>query len=376
MYRGDVHLLTRDPPLTRAEAASETAAFTINGRFYAQPVTGVQRYAREIVTELDGLLSRQGTRARMILPPAAAPPPVLAAIRPRRAGGAAGHLWEQAVLPFRLQAPLLNLCNTGPLSMRRQVVCMHDTNVFDEPESYSPAFRALYRVLLPGLVKRGAVITSVSHFSARQLAQRLGIAPQAITIMYNGREHVFRWNAAASGLPARLSGIRPFVLLLGSRARHKNAAFILRQAEALDALGIDLIVAGGSAAIFSRTESVRASNIRGLGFVTDDDLAWLYAHALCLAFPSRSEGFGLPLLEAMTLGCPVVASDQSCLPEICGEAGLLAGPDDAPAWQTHFRNLIASPDLRADLRGRGLERAKAFSWRDSAQGYLDLLRRL
>ena len=208
------------------------------------------------------------------------------------------------------------------------------------------------------------------------LAQRLGIAPQAITIMYNGREHVFRWNAAASGLPARLSGIRPFVLLLGSRARHKNAAFILRQAEALDALGIDLIVAGGSATIFSRTESVRASNIRGLGFVTDDDLAWLYAHALCLAFPSRSEGFGLPLLEAMTLGCPVVASDQSCLPEICGEAALLAGPDDAPAWQAHFRNLIASPDLRADLRGRGLERAKAFSWRDSAQGYLDLLRRL
>lgn len=375
MYSGDVHPVTREPLLTYPRAPSPVATFAINGRFYAQPVTGVQRYAREVVSEIDHLLSHQGAQAQMILPPTVAPP-AFAAIQPSCAGGASGHLWEQAILPIRAERPLLNLCNTGPLAARWQIVCMHDTNVFDEPGSYSPAFRALYRVLLPGLVRRGAVVTSVSRFSARQLARRLGIAPQAITVMYNGREHVFRWNAAASGLPARLSGLRPFALLLGSRARHKNAAFILRQAEALDALGIDLVVAGGSAAIFSRTETVSARNIHGLGFVTDDDLAWLYAHALCLAFPSRSEGFGVPLLEAMTLGCPVIASDQSCLPEICGGAALLANPDDAPAWQAHFRNLVASPELRADLRGRGLERAKAFSWREAAQGYLDLLRRL
>jgi glycosyltransferase involved in cell wall biosynthesis len=355
---------------------SSIATFSINGRFYGQPITGVQRYAREIVSQIDGLLSHRGARALMILPPATDAPPALASIEPRRAGGASGHLWEQTILPVRSKAPLLNLCNTGPLSTRRQVVCMHDTNVFDAPGSYSPAFRALYRVLLPSLVRRGAVVTSVSRFAARQLAHRLGLAPQAITVMYNGREHVYRWNAAASGLPLRLRGIRPFVLLLGSRARHKNATFILRQADVLDALGIDLVVAGGAAAIFSRTEAVQASNIHRLGFVTDDDLAWLYAHALCLAFPSRSEGFGLPILEAMTLGCPVVASDQSCMPEICGDAALLTNPDDASAWQTHFRSLAASLNLRADLRGRGLERARAFSWRDSAEGYLDLLSRL
>lgn len=375
MYYADTHHFTRDPPLRRS-AAPPAVTFAINGRFYAQAVTGVQRYAREVVSVLDGLLGDQGGRAQLILPAAATALPPLAAIRTCHARGASGHLWEQAVLPMRVDAPLLNLCNTGPLSVRRQIVCMHDTNVFDAPGSYSPTFRALYRVLLPSLVKRGAMITSVSHFSARQLAQRLGIPPRAIKVMYNGREHVFRWNAAGSGLPARLHGIRPFVLLLGSRARHKNAAFILRQADALDAQGIDLVVAGGSAAIFSRTEAVRARNIHGLGFVTDDDLAWLYAHALCLAFPSRSEGFGIPVLEAMTLGCPVIASDQSCLPEICGDAALLAGPDDAPKWQAHVRSLLASPALRAELRGRGLERAKAFSWRDSAEGYLDLLRSL
>lgn len=373
MYYADAPHFTRGPPLRRP-GVSPALAFAINGRFYAQPVTGVQRYAREIVSVLDGLLDDRAARVRLILPPAATTVPALSAIRTCHAEGASGHLWEQAILPLRTDAPLLNLCNTGPVSLRRQIVCMHDTNVFDAPGSYSPTFRALYRVLLPSLVKRGAMITSVSHFSAGQLAQRLGIAPRAITVMHNGHEHVYRWSAARSDLPACLDGIRPFVLLLGSRARHKNAAFILRQAAALDALGIDLVVAGGSAAIFSPTESVRASNIHGLGFVTDDDLAWLYAHALCLAFPSRSEGFGLPVLEAMALGCPVVASDQSCLPEICGAAALLAGPDDAPTWQAHFRNLVTSPALRADLRGRGLERAKAFSWHNAAQGYLALLR--
>lgn len=351
-------------------------AFAINGRFFSQSVTGVQRYAREIVSQIDGLLHETGARAQLLLPPAVTTTPVLTSIEPRRLGNVSGHLWEQIALPARVHVPLLNLCNTGPLSESRQIVCMHDTNVFDAAGSYNPAFRALYRLLLPGLVRRAAVITSVSHFSARKLAQRLGLAPQSIAIMYNGHEHVFRWNAAASSLAERLSGIRPFVLLLGSRARHKNAEFILRQAETLDAMGVDLVVAGGSAAIFAGTELVDARNIHRLGFVKDDDLAWLYTHALCLAFPSRSEGFGLPLVEAMTLGCPVIASNQSCIPEICADAALLADPDDAPAWQAHFRNLIASPQLRADLRGRGLERARVFSWHDSAQAYLDLLSRM
>ena len=81
---------------------------------------------------------------------------------------------------------------------------------------------------------------------------------------------------------------------------------------------------------------VNAPNIHRLGFVTDDDLAWLYAHAMCLAFPSLSEGFGIPLVEAMALGCPIISSNRSCLPEICGDAALLADPDDANSMACTF----------------------------------------
>ncbi len=347
--------------------------FTINGRFYVQAVTGVQRYARETVCEIDRRLKNRHERARLVVPAMVAQAPSFAAIDTVKVAGTSGHRWEQVVLPFQSELPLLNLCNTAPLAIQRQIVCMHDTNVFDAPASYSFAFRAAYRALLPILARRAMKITSVSQFSARRLAQHIGVDSRLVEVIYNGHEHVFRWNASASKLGGRLLGLRPFVLLLGSRAQHKNAAFILRQADALDVLGIDLVVAGGSADIFAHMKVVEAPNIHQLGFVTDDDLAWLYGHALCLAFPSRSEGFGLPLVEAMALGCPIVSSNQSCMPEICGDATLLADPDDAPAWQAHFRNLLTSADLRADLAARGRERAKIFSWHRAADTYLDLL---
>lgn len=356
-----------------APPAQEARSFTINGRFLSQVTTGVQRYAKGIVLALDTRLTGVPGRRTLLLPPNAATAPDLGAIGLRIAAGARGHLWEQAILPLRADETILNLCNTGPILAKRQIVCMHDANIFTERDSYSAGFRAFYRFLLPQLAKRGARITSVSHFSTRRLATYLSIDPGDIEVVYNGHEHVFDWNASASRFHGQIEHIRPFVLLLGSQARHKNVNFILKQASSLDALGLDLVVVGGSAPIFTAVDLIRAENIHWLGFVSDDDLACLYRHALCIAFPSRSEGFGLPIVEAMALGCPVVASDQSCLPEICGGAALQGGPDDPRAWTVHFTNLARSAALRAELREKGLERVKAFSWAASAQQYLDLV---
>ena len=365
-----------DDSVSSRDRASHLASFVINGRFYGQVVTGVQRYAREITRQVDLILARDNRRCRMLVPAGVQPHEVFTSIDVEPSGPLSGHLWEQVVLPMRAGAPILNLGNTGPALAASQVVCLHDANVFVRPDSYSTSFRLAYRVLLPLLARRAAHVTSVSQAAARQLASVLPISARDIAILPNGHEHVFRWNPAASKLATAFEHRRPFVLLIGSRARHKNAALILNQADNLDRLGLDLVVAGGGAGIFSTTEAVSGSNVRSLGSVTDDDLAFLYQNALCLVFPSWTEGFGLPIVEAMALGCPVVSSDRACMPEVCGDAALLAAPDDGRAFLDHIAALAHSAALRDDLQGRGREQVKQFSWTRSADGYLNLIGRL
>jgi glycosyltransferase involved in cell wall biosynthesis len=116
-----------------------------------------------------------------------------------------------------------------------------------------------------------------------------------------------------------------------------------------------------------------ASNIRWLGRLSDDELAGLLRQSLCLAFPSFTEGFGLPALEAMTIGCPVVVADRTSLPEICGDAALYAAPDDPQGWLSAFARLQQYPWLHQQLVARGRDRARQFSWLRSAELYLELM---
>ena len=352
-------------------AGAAEDAFAINGRFFSQPTTGVQRYAREVVAAIDGLLSAAGRHGTVLAPYGGEIPP-MRAIDVRRAGPAGGHLWEQAVLPSRWRGPLLNLCNTAPVVRSRQVVCIHDANVFRMPESYGRSFRTLYRTLQPLLARRASRIATVSRDSARQLASHLPIRAEDVAVLPNGHEHALRWDAAAATVFDGRPQERPFVLLLGSRARHKNAALILGLAGAFDDLGLDLLVAGGGAGIFAADRLGDGPNVRWLGKVSDDDLALLFSRALCLAFPSFTEGFGLPILEAMALGCPVISSDRASMPEVCGDAALMASPDDPAAWLAHVTSLAGSPSLRQDLGDRGRRQAGRFRWAETAQGYLDL----
>lgn len=347
-------------------------AFAINGRFFGQPTTGVQRYAREVVAALDGLLSASGRSGTVLAPHGEGDIPAMRAIRVRRAGPAGGHIWEQAVLPARWRGPLLNLCNTAPVVRSEQVVCIHDANVFRMPDSYSRSFRTLYRTLQPMLARRSSRIATVSRDAARQLAQHLTVKAAAVAVLPNGHEHALRWKRDAATVFDATPQERPFVLLLGSRARHKNAALMLGLAGALDAMGLDLLVAGSRASIFAADRHVEAANVRWLGGVSDDDLALLFSRALCLTFPSFTEGFGLPILEAMALGCPVISSDRASMPEVCGDAALMAAPDDPEAWRAQVALLAASETLREELRGRGRLQAAKYSWTATARGYLDL----
>ena len=338
-----------------------------------QRVTGVQRYAREIVGAIDTLLDERGLGATMYVPSRSVSTPSYNAIMSGWSGFGAGHAWEQLMLPIVTDAPLLNLCNTAPLIRHRQCVCIHDANVFTMPESYGSAFRLAYRALLPLITRQSAILTTVSDSSARDLRRVLPIGARPIAVLPNGHEHVFRWSAARSTLFDDRRAHRPYVLLLGSNAAHKNLGLVLKLAEELDRLGLDIRVTGAASAIFAESSIAKAKNVIEVGYVDDDDLAALLSRALCLAFPSFTEGFGIPLVEAMALGCPVVSSDRASMPEVCGDAALLASPDDPQLWFSHIKSLMDSADIRQQCIERGSIQVQKFSWRSSAQLYINIM---
>jgi glycosyltransferase involved in cell wall biosynthesis len=356
--------------------------WAINGRFVTQRMTGVQRYAWEIAVSLDSILSEGGDLARrlgfrLVLPPGADVRPALSQIdvRPTRFGS--GHVWDQFVLPWYSNSGVLSLGNFGPITARNHIVCIHDANTFIEPESYSRAFGLAYRTLLPLIGKRASRVATVSQFSADMLAKYGVCRREKIFIAPNGHEHALRWDARRAEIPLLKTLKRPYILLLGSSAKHKNVHVVLEQAPGLDAAGIDIVVVGAASSIFSADATdYQRSNVHRAGYVGDDDLAALYEGALCLAFPSKTEGFGIPPLEAMARGCPVISSNAASLVEVGGDAVAYVDSDHGAGWRDAIIGLAANPGLRGTMAEQGRKRAALFSWRRSAQLYLDEILRI
>jgi glycosyltransferase involved in cell wall biosynthesis len=353
--------------------------WSINGRFVTQSITGVQRYAQWIVWALDHLLCEGHPLVRelelqLLVPPDSTAHLGLRAIRIKSVGSVNGHLWEQVVLPRHARGGLLSLCNTGPIIARKHIVCIHDLNTRSFPSSYSVRFRALYRLLQPVLGRRAAQIATVSQYSADEIA-RYSVCPHdRIIVIPNGHEHTKRWTARHCAATRAAAGPSTIVIV-GNTAPHKNVRLILDLAGRLDRAGLRIAVVGlGDCRVFSAGAAAPAAhNIAWLGRLSDSELAALLGHCLCLAFPSFVEGFGLPPLEAMALGCPVVASDRASLPDVCGTAALYASPNDPDAWLEQFVRLRQDQELRTRMIAQGRARASMFSWIRSAELYLQAM---
>jgi glycosyltransferase involved in cell wall biosynthesis len=356
--------------------------WTINGRFLTQRTTGVQRYGREIVSAIDALISEnhpltEGLRVRLLIPGSySGELPSFRSIQIHRVGWLKGHLWEQVELAAHARGGLLSLCNTGPLGRLKQIVCIHDLNPLLFPASYSRSFRLGYSLLLPTLGRLVARVATVSAFSAQVLVDHRMTGGCAPIVAYNGHEHVNRWHPHEAHPSTTIPNT---ILVLGSLARHKNVSLVLDLAPRLAVHGIEIAVVGArDRRVFSEAGAVSETQagVRWLGRLTDDELADTMQSALCLAFPSLMEGFGLPPLEAMALGCPVVVSNRASLPEVCGDAALYASPTAPDDWLSCFVALRTDPQLRQDLIARGRARAAEFSWTQAASVYLDALAQL
>jgi glycosyltransferase involved in cell wall biosynthesis len=350
------------------------SGLVLNGRFLGQPVTGVQRMAREVMCAADALAAEGAWPATRVLAPPGAVLPACAALHAATVGRRSGQLWEQLDLPPALGHDwLLSLGNTAPLAARsRQTVVIHDAGAFDTPESYGFAFRTWYRVLHRALARLGARIVTVSAFSRDRLARRLGLDPGRISVMPEGAEHILRAPADTSVLER--NGLVPgrYVLAVGTGAAHKNLRAVSAAAAMLQARGLALAVAGrADPAVFRGAGG--ATGATALGRVSDAALRALYENAAALLFPSRYEGFGLPPVEAMACGCPVVAGRAGAVPETVGDAALLFDPEAPESLVESVMRLLDQPELAEDLRARGRARATRFTWRAAAEALRDTL---
>ena len=344
----------------------------INGRYLAASPSGVQRVASALLQAVDrGIAPSDAERWRLLRPPSARPEQ-LDSIAQSQVGRRGGQLWEQLELPLAAKGQgLLNLCNTAPILHPRNVVMIHDAQVFTSPASYSRVFVAWYRRLLPTIGRRAARVLTVSEFSKRQLAE-FGVAKEEnILVVPNGGDHLGHILPDDAKVIEHGLDRSPYVLALSSLQAHKNIRVLLDAVPALRSLNVKLVLAGrADAHAFAQAGLNVAEEVVFTGPVSDRELLGLMRHALAFALPSLTEGFGLPALEAMNCQCPVIAAPAGALPEVCGEAVLYADLNQAEAWADAVRRLVEDGELRARLSATGEARARLFTWERSAKQLL------
>ena len=287
---------------------------------------------------------------------------------------ARAHVWEQFESPSlavrhgcRLLHHPMTTCPAWQNGLA-QVVTLHDLNFLLHPEWYSRAFRLVYAYCaLPGLRRCRSVVT-ISEYVRKQTSEVLHIPDARLHMIYNGVK------------PMHASSPRSgnYLFAAGSLQPHKNLARLIRAFQLVrpNYPDLELLVAGRPQPRFNSDHDlarlISSPGVRLAGYLTDDELANAYAGARAFCFPSLEEGFGLPLLEAMTLGCPVLTSNVSCLPEIAGPATQV-DPLSVDSMVAALRQLLElSPSAREDIVLRGRTWAKGFSWNSAASKYLNL----
>lgn len=335
-----------------------------NTRNLGAKLTGVQRYTSAVLEHLPLPIDR---------------------IEPSRPlPGMTGHAWEQLVLPWQLRGRLLwSPSTSGPLTVDKQVISLMDMSIFDHPEWFSGAYVRWYRYLMPQLVGRSRAVITISEFSKRRILHHFPHAQGKVHVTPLGFDDRFRPREPGEVSP-RLADLQlppgPYLLCLGSVTARKNVSQILK-AWALAAHRLPgspwLVFVGDrpDARIFGDHQlQAIPERVFFTGHVADRYLPYLYAGAVASVYVSLYEGFGLPPLESMASGTPVVASETTAMPEVVGDAAALVDPTSAEAISIAIEKLVTDTAHRDALRQQGLRRAAGFSWRRTAALTADILR--
>jgi glycosyltransferase involved in cell wall biosynthesis len=378
----------------QAEARSRPGPLLhINGRFLTQPVTGVQRYAECLLRALDEgwrlAPPRHLAGAVLWVPPATKASALTGwrYLQVRRGGPrwSHAHVWEQTVLPWLAREGwLLSLAGSAPwLGMARQMLTMHDAAVFENAAVYSSAFVGWYRALFAHASRHAGAVNTVSQDAGQRLRVHLPGVTDKLRVIPNGGDHLL--SVPADGSVLQRLGLQPgrYWLSVGAASVSKNLGLV-RQALAELAHShpgeaLPWVVVGDTHQAAFRAGSIRAgagTHEVLAGRVDDAELRALYSGATALVVASGYEGFGLPVAEAMSLGCPVVAARIGALQEVAGDAACWFTPGDPQSLRLGLRSLRVEPGQRERLVRAGLARARQWSWAGSAALLAEALDRL
>jgi glycosyltransferase involved in cell wall biosynthesis len=300
-------------------------------------------------------------------------------------------IWQRLRLPLPVEAfsgPLDIFHSPDfvlpPLRRARAILTVHDLSFMRVPQCADPALRAYLSQAVPRSISRADHVLADSQSTRRDLIELLAVPADKITVVPAGVGDNFRRVTDEERLAyvRRRYELPPrFILGLSTLEPRKNFVGLIRAFARLSASGYagDLVIAGGRGwmyePIFAEVEQQKlAGRVHFPGFVADADLPALYTLADLLAFPSFYEGFGLPVLEAMACGTPVICADNSSLPEVAGEAALMVGAGDTEALVEGMRRLLADEELRRQLVQRGLAQVKNFTWQGAARKLLAVYR--
>jgi glycosyltransferase involved in cell wall biosynthesis len=361
-----------------------------------QQGAGIGRYVRELVASLLRLETPESFQYRLFAA-SSTPLPAL----PFRVTRLPFHdrwlvrVWHRARIPLPVElitgpidlyhSPDFTLPPT--LSRTKTLLTVHDLSFVRDPDSADDRLRAFLSTAVPRSVARADHVLADSQATKDDLMELWATPSEKITVLYCGVDARFRPIGdpeALAAVRARYGlGKRPFFLSVSTLQPRKNYRRLMQAFAPLAESDRDLmlVIGGGKG---WRTEEILAEPARlGIGdsvvfpgFIDDDDLPALYSAAIALAYPSLYEGFGLPVLEAMACGTPVITSDRSSLPEVTADAGLQIDPLDVDAWTAGLTAIVEDTALREILIARGLAQAKRFNWERAAGELLSIYRRL
>lgn len=353
---------------------SDTPHIYINGRFLTQRMTGVERYAWNICKAMAAL----GQDFTIVCPHAK----ILDCYDTHgmnvvKYGFGNSHFWEQCVFPLffllKRHFVVFSFTGLGSILVRNKVMTIHDLSFLENPTWFSRSYYYWYKVMTPLAVRTSRHIITVSEFSKSVILRFYPFLNKSdITVAYSAvDEEQFHHLHHSVEAPER------FALTVSSLDPRKN---FLRLAHAFEGIeGLNLHIVGNANRVFSQQEGMKKlpQNVRMLGRVSDEELIRLYHQADCFIFPSLYEGFGLPPIEAMQCGCPVLASDIPVLREVCGDAAEYFNPLDEEDIRKTIQTFIDNKEeKKPTMRQRGYKNISRFSWLNSAQLLIKLVNNL